>query len=167
VIDDVRLYASSGSLPSGTALSLAGSGVLDLVGGSQAVASVAGSGIVSNGTLSVTSALYPGGENVAGTLTLNNLTMASGASLYWDYGTGGEDKVSVTGTATLSANATVRVTATASLPDRVTLFECGSINAPSGVSGWTVVGGRTNSRVVIQGNLVQLVSPKGTLIQIF
>jgi len=167
VIDAVKLFTYTGSLPTNTPLSLAG-GVLDLGGVTQTVASVSsGTGVVSNGTLNVTSALYPGGVDTAGTLTVDNLSLVSGASLYWDYGTGGADTVSVLGTATLPANATVRVHATAALPERVTLFECGSINAPSDVSGWTVVGGRSNSHVVIQGNLVQLVSHKGTLILIF
>jgi autotransporter-associated beta strand protein len=166
-IDEVKLFTSTGSLPTNTTLSLAG-GVLDLGGVTQTVASVASAaGVMTSGTLNVTSALYPGGVDTVGTLTVDNLSLVSGASLYWDYEVGGADTVSVTGTATLPANATVRVHATAALPERVTLFQCGSINAPSDVSGWTVVGGRANTRVVTQGNLVQLVSPKGTLMRIY
>jgi len=168
-LSEIRFFSvTTNVLPAATALTIASGGVLDLFRVSQDVATLSGSGVVSNGTLGVTSALYPGGANVAGTLTLQQgLTLGAGASLYWDYSAGGADKVSVLGTANLPANATVRVSATGELPVRATLFQCGTINAPSGVSGWTVVGARGNSRVVIQGNEVQLYSPRATMISFF
>jgi autotransporter-associated beta strand protein len=168
-IAEIRFFSvTTNVLPAATALTIASGGVLDLFRVSQDVATLSGSGVVSNGTLGVTSALYPGGANVAGTLTLQQgLTLGAGASLYWDYSAGGADLVSVLGTANLPATATVRVSATSELPVRVTLMQCGAINAPSGVSGWTVVGARGNSRVVIQGNEVQLYSPRGTMISFF
>lgn len=169
-LSEIRFFsgATTNVLPVTTALSIASGGVLDISRVSQDVATLSGSGVVSNGTLGVTSALYPGGANVAGTLTLlQGLTLGAGASLYWDYSAGGADLVRVLGTANLPATATVRVSATDTLPVRATLFQCGTINAPSGVSGWTVVGGRANSRVVIQGNQVQLYSPRGTIISFY
>jgi autotransporter-associated beta strand protein len=169
-ISEIRFLSAASPtniLPATTALTISSGGVLDLFKVSQDVATLSGSGAVSNGTLSVTSALYPGGAGVTSTLTLQGLTLGAGASLYWDYSAGGADLVRVLGTANLPANATVRVSATGELPVRATLFQCGTINAPSGVSGWTVVGARGNTRVVIQGNEVQLYSPRGTIISLY
>jgi autotransporter-associated beta strand protein len=167
-VDDVALTIPVAPLSTNTDLSLAG-GVLDLSGCTQAVVSVSSvSGLVSNGTLSVTSALYPGGASATGTLACASLIVSEGASVYWDYGTAGADKIAASGTVTLPASATVRVSASGTLPERVTLFECGTVNAPSGVSAWTVIGGKYYSRVIINGNQVQLVSiSPGTLIRFF
>ena len=66
------LYTSSSTnlLPSATSLQLANGATVDLGTCAQTVASVSGSGIVSNGTLTVTGVIAPGGSNTVGTLTL-------------------------------------------------------------------------------------------------
>jgi hypothetical protein len=133
----------------------------------QACVSVGGTGFVTNGTLNVTAALYPGGSNSVGTLTLGNLILATGSKVYWDYATGVGDTNKVLGTATLPVSATVQVNASGPLPSRAVLFDCGSLVAPSGVAGWTVTGARPNSRVLIQGNQLLLLSSSGTMISLF
>ena len=166
-IDDVSLTMPVASLPTNTALSLVG-GVLDLNGVTQTVASVSsGTGAASNGTLKVTAALMPGGLNSIGTLKVSNLTVSEGAAIYWDYASDGSDAILVQGTLNLPAHATVYVRSTEALPPRVTLFESESVVAPDGVDGWTVSGGKPSTRVVLNGNKVQLVTPNGTLIRIF
>ena len=69
---EIPPYNSSqqGGLPSSTTLQIDGSGVLDLGGCSQTIGSLSGYGLISNGTLSVTGPITPGGTNTIGTLSL-------------------------------------------------------------------------------------------------
>jgi autotransporter-associated beta strand protein len=166
-IDEVSLTMPVASLPTNTALSLAG-GLLDLNGVTQTVASISsGTGVASNGTLMVTAALYPGGLNSTGTLKVANLVLSEGAAIDWDYATGNSDTILVQETLSLPTHATVYVRSTEALPPRVTLFESGGIVAPGGVGAWTVSGGKPSSRVVLNGNNVQLLTSYGTLISVF
>jgi len=68
-------------LPTNTVVSVASGATLDLSSATQTVASVVGSGTVSNGTLSVTGTIAPGGTNVIGTLTLASTTSLTGTLL--------------------------------------------------------------------------------------
>ncbi len=57
-------------LASGSSVQIAANAALDLGGNVQTLADLSGSGMVSNGTLTVTGTLAPGGEGTLGTLTL-------------------------------------------------------------------------------------------------
>jgi autotransporter-associated beta strand protein len=72
---------STSPLPSAGNVALAAGTKLDLNGASQAVAGLSGSGLVTNGTLSVNGTVAPGGTNVIGTLTLAVPTTLSGTLL--------------------------------------------------------------------------------------
>jgi autotransporter-associated beta strand protein len=161
--------ANTGSLSTNTALTVVGTGAaVNLNGKEQSCVSVGGAGFVTNGTLTVTAALYPGGSNTVGTLTLGNLTLAPDSVVYWDYATGAGDTNKVLGIATLPSSATVQVNASGTLPTRSVLFDCGSIVAPpGGVGGWTVEGSPQKAKVVLAGNQVHLVVLNGTLISVF
>lgn len=67
--------AVAGALPSGGLLKLAG-GTVDLKGTVQTVAMLAGAGRVSNGTLTVTDAVWPGLGADGGTLTLDGVNVS-------------------------------------------------------------------------------------------
>lgn len=69
-IDQVQIASVGGKLPAGTPAALAEGTTLDLGGNTQALAGLSGSGLVTNGTLSVTGTIAPGGESVRGTLTI-------------------------------------------------------------------------------------------------
>jgi hypothetical protein len=118
----------------------------------------------------VTGTLAPGGTNAVGTLTIGDLVVAENATYDWNYGDSVSDTVRVSGTLTLPLSATEdvsRVTgATANLPDRAVLFSCGEVENPEAVKGWTVTGGRGDTRVSVQGQDVFLLSVGGTLIKI-
>jgi autotransporter-associated beta strand protein len=158
--------SNAGSLSTNTALTVVGTNsVVNLNGKAQSCVSVGGTGFVTNGTLTVTSALYPGGSNSVGTLTLGNLTLATGSKVYWDYDGGSGDTNKVLGTASLPSSATVQVNASGTLPSRAVLFDCRSIEeAPGGVAGWTVTGALPNSFVKVEGSQLLLIIPKGTMI---
>lgn len=57
-------------LPTGTALTVMADGVLDLGGAAQTVAVLSGSGLVTNGALTVTGAVSPAGNDTIGVLTV-------------------------------------------------------------------------------------------------
>ena len=86
----------------------------------------------------------PASNNGIGTLTVASLTLADGARLQVQYGTGSADQVSVTGAVTLPEHAVVHIVQTAGvpLPATLTLLSAGSVtNPPSGnFSGWTLYG---------------------------
>ena len=69
-IDRVQIASAGGKLPAGTPASLAAGTTLDLGGNTQALAGLSGSGLVTNGTLSVSGTIAPGGANAIGTLTI-------------------------------------------------------------------------------------------------
>ena len=156
--------ANPGSLSTNSSLLVASGGSVDMNGKTQACVSVGGTGFVTNGTLNVTAALYPGGSNSVGTLTLGNLILATGTTVHWDYDGGAGDTNKVLGTATLPASATVLVNASETLPSRAVLFDCDSIEAPGGVGGWTVKGTLPNSFVKVEGSQLLLITIKGTVI---
>jgi len=68
-------------LPAGAAVCVDAGAALDLGGTAQTAAAVGGCGAVSNGTLTVTDTLAPGGTNAVGTLTLACAAILTGATL--------------------------------------------------------------------------------------
>jgi autotransporter-associated beta strand protein len=156
--------SSARSLSTNTALSVASGSAVNLNATTQTCVSVGGTGFVTNGTLTVTEALYPGGSNTVGTLTLGNLTLAADSVVHWDYDAGVGDTNKVLGTATLPSSATVQVNASGPLPSRAVLFDCDSLVAPSGVTGWVVAGALPNSFVKVEGTKLLLITIKGTMI---
>ncbi len=76
-------------LPTNGAVRVAAGAALDLGGMSQTLASVSGDGTVSNGLLTVTHTLAPGGTNRVGVLTLPGSPVLAGATLLADVTAGG------------------------------------------------------------------------------
>jgi autotransporter-associated beta strand protein len=85
-------------LPTNGAVRVASGAALDLGGAAQTVASVSGDGVVSNGALTVTDTLAPGGTNRVGVLTLPGSPILSGATLLVDVAADGTgDRLVCTG----------------------------------------------------------------------
>ena len=80
-IDRIALTSLGGSLPTGTVVTVSAGAVLDLNGNAQALTGLSGDGLVTNGTLSVSGTIAPGGTNVIGTLTLATSAALSGTLL--------------------------------------------------------------------------------------
>ena len=91
-IDRVQISSVGGKLPAGTPASLAAGTTLDLAGNTQALAGLSGSGLVTNGTLSVTDTIAPGGAGAIGTLTIPGGATLSGTLLI-DVATDGSSDV--------------------------------------------------------------------------
>jgi autotransporter-associated beta strand protein len=90
-------------LPANSAVRVAAGAALDLGGMEQAVASVSGSGTLSNGTLTVTETLAPGNTNAIGMLTLPGSPIVNGATLMVDVvPNGSSDRLVVAGDLSLS-----------------------------------------------------------------
>ena len=146
---------------------------LDLSGNSQTFASLSGSGAVTGGTLTVTSALTPGGTNAVGTLSVaGNLEVGANAAIDWNYGDSGtKDLIQVTGTLTLPATATVNISrvtgSSASLPKQAVILTGSAPIVRSDFSGWSVTGAGSSSRVRAVGNQVLVITPTGTLLRVF
>jgi autotransporter-associated beta strand protein len=82
-------------------VSLAAGSVLNLEGMAHTLSSVSGSGVISNGTLTVTTPLSPGGDGVVGTQTVANVAL--NGTLLIDVATDGTcDRLAGTGTLSLS-----------------------------------------------------------------
>ena len=81
------------------AVDVAAGGTVDLSGGALEQKNLSGSGVVGNGTLSVTGVLSPGGTGAAGTLTLDVESAALAGTLLLDAG----DRVAAAGTLDLTA----------------------------------------------------------------
>ena len=173
---------SAGTLKLGAALSISNTPLIAVASGATCdVTSVtgftvypaqtlAGSGTVA-GNVILQGALAPGGTNAVGALRVTSaLTLQSGAALKWDHNGATADVVNVSGTLTLPANATVNVSGTGSLPARAVLFTAPVINisGASDLSGWTVTGPGIggNSRAMVTGTEVLLVTSQGTLVEV-
>jgi len=85
------------SLSPESAVSVASGGALDLGGSSQTVVGLDGDGVVSNGTLTVTGTVAPGGANVIGTLTVNASVALTGTLLIDVAADGASDLLQVGG----------------------------------------------------------------------
>lgn len=94
-IDQVRIAAFDGgtqvgSLSTGTVVTVASNAVLNLGGSAQTLAGVNGNGLVTNGTLTVSGRVAPGGTNVIGSLTFAADTTLDG-TLAVDTSVGGSN----------------------------------------------------------------------------
>jgi autotransporter-associated beta strand protein len=98
-----------GSLPAGAVVGVASNAVLNLGGGAQTLAQLSGYGLVTNGTLSVTNRIAPGGTNAVGTLTLATATALTGTLLVDTTLAGTNDLLKVRGTLNLPAGATLQI----------------------------------------------------------
>ena len=90
-------------LSSASAINIAANAVLDLGGSFQTLAGLSGSGMVTNGTLSVSGTIAPGGTNAVGTLSIT-ATATLGGTLLADVASDGSgDLLAVRGNLSLSA----------------------------------------------------------------
>jgi len=161
--------ARPGSLAASTVLTLTTGSSLVLNDLGQTVASLQGNGAISNGTLTVTGTLAPGGTGAVGALSVANLVVGENAIYDWNYGDSVSDTVTVSGALTLPSVATVNVSrvtgSTARLPAAGILFSSGTAIAnPGATKTWVVTGARADTHVFVQGTHVILVSQNGTLI---
>jgi autotransporter-associated beta strand protein len=147
--------------------------VLDLCGGSQTLAALAGSGHVTNGTVTVTGRLTPGDTSAAaGVLTVGgNLILAAGATNAFDYVAGVSDTVSVAGTLTLQGANVVELSLNGQPPpEQMTLFTFNTLVGEGFLTTWSVQGAGLkpySTRVKRVGNSVVLnVFRNGTLISV-
>jgi len=164
----------SATLPTNTSLQIASGAILDLGGSTQTVASVLPSGgLVTNGSLIVTSSINLTNGATETLLVNSNLTVAAGATLNYDFTTYTSDVVNVTGNLTLSNVATVNVNRVSSgrMPNPAVLFNfgtgLGSAATDTNLANWVITGARNDTRAVVRGKQVLLVSPFGTMISIF
>lgn len=137
--------ANANLLPTNSLLSVAAGALLDLGGTGQKLGGLAGSGTVSNGTLSVNGTIAPGGLLATGTLTLATSSATLSGTLRVDVADGGGDRIDVQGDLTLSGLALV-VDNPASLnpAQDYTIITCtgtrtGTFSSKTLPSGWTVV----------------------------
>ena len=66
----IGAWRTDTALPTGTCVTVASNAVLNLNGTAQTVSGLSGSGLVTNGALTVAGVIAPGGTNAVGTLTL-------------------------------------------------------------------------------------------------
>jgi autotransporter-associated beta strand protein len=161
---------TKGMLPASTTLSITNGAILDLNSGNQTLAGLQEGGLVTNGTLTVTGTLAPGGVNTIGDLTVNaNLVMAENSTYDWNFGTATQDTVNVTGTLTLPSSATVNVSrvtgSSAQQPDSAVLMTFTTGPSDGALSGWVITGARAGSYAIVRNNKVLLISSNGTLIR--
>ena len=95
--DVLPLLKEEPVLPTGTCVVVSKDAVLDLGGSSQTVAGLSGNGVVSNGTLTVTGTIAPGGENVIGTLIIDASAVLTGTLLIEVATDGSRDRLQVQG----------------------------------------------------------------------
>ena len=155
-------------LPTGTAVTVASGAKLDLGGGAQSLAGLSGSGLVTNGTLTVTGTISPGGVNTIGTLTLATDAVLNGTLLVDTSLGGSNDLLRVQGTLNLTG-ATLQIQDTDALDPKTNyvLATC----VPGGLTGRFVstnLGGLR--RHIVYSNAtgqVRLEVSRGTLIQFY
>ena len=158
--------SSTNLLSSASTVNIAANAVLDLGGSIQTLAGLSGSGIVTNGTLSVNGTIAPGGTNVIGTLTLATSPILSG-TLLADVSTGGScDRLAVLGNVNLSGlNLVIANPAQLSRSKQYTLVTCTGTRTGT-FSSVTVPDSRWH--VVYQADgTVKLVFVDGTLLRVF
>jgi autotransporter-associated beta strand protein len=161
-------------------LTKTGAGVL-LVNGSK---TGTGALIVSNGVFGGTGAVAGTVTNLAtitaadansiGTLTVTNLIMAENSAMVWNYySASSQDTVTVTGNLTLPNVATVNVSQVSSgrMPSPAVLFNfgtgLGSAATDTNLANWVITGARSDTRAVVRGTQVQLLSTTGMILEIY
>ena len=159
------LGVANSLLSTNATLAVAAGATANLNGQSQTFADVSGSGLVSNGTLTVTGTLAPGGTNVIGTLTVGPLA-SQNATLLVDVALDGTcDRLVVQGDLNLS---TLKLQV--ANPNQLkrggdyTIASCtgtlsGSFSETNLTGGWHI-------RLDPITHTVHLVSPEGTLIRL-
>jgi autotransporter-associated beta strand protein len=162
----LRLAGGANRLPAGGTVALVSGATLDLNGQAQTLASIAGSGSVIGGNLTVTGSIAPGGVNTVGMLTFANTPALSGTLLVDTRTNGTCDLLSVTGNLDVSALA-LQVADTAQMRGYAyTIATCtgdltGSFLATNLTRAWVVRYTRTPG-----AGQVQLMHKVGTLISI-
>jgi autotransporter-associated beta strand protein len=147
-------------LPIATSVILANNSTLDLGGTGQTVAGLSGTGAVSNGLLTVTGLVQPGGANAIGTLTVPGDTVITG-TLWVDAAADGAcDVLAVQGPANLSA-ATLSVMNTSSLDVHCayTILTCSGTPVPFGTvsvdGSWGVTYRNGSVKLVAMGTMIR------------
>lgn len=151
-----------GSIP---IIEVYGSGVVDVSGQEREVGTLRGNGIVSNGTLVVTSTLDVGGSLVD-SLTMDNIELTSGSTIQVDISGSSADSVSVSDTVVFGTTGTVNLRGDASV-GIYTLFTFSSIEGASNLSSWQVTGlpeGITGKLQVSGSTVVLTIHAQGTII---
>jgi hypothetical protein len=119
---------------------------VSLAGTQQSVAYLSGSGVVTNGTLTVLNGIGAGAAEgeIAALAIAGGLTLADGAAIDVDLAPPAADAITVSGTCTLGANVTVNLRNAASVRGnalfRTPILACGSLASAAHVSTWTVTG---------------------------
>jgi autotransporter-associated beta strand protein len=152
-----------------------GSGTLLLTSGAN---TYSGATIVSNGTLLVSGGINNSAVTVvsgaafgaAGTnlARVASLTLGEGAKLVWTYDGNAKTagQISVAGTLTLPAAATLDVSGTGYLySGRALISATGSVAGATDLSGWTLTGAPKGSSAALVGKQVILLVNRGTLIK--
>ena len=137
----LKVYENA--VPADTTADVAEAGVLDLAGTSNTVANLSGKGTVSNGVLTVTGLVMPGGTNTLGTLTVPSGLVVTGTLLVDVEADNTNDVLAVQGNMDLS-NATLMLdpSATLNTSRSYTLLTCTGIPSRfanvSVPDGWTL-----------------------------
>ena len=143
IVSNGTVKAFARSLPTGTSVAVADTTLLDLAGSTQTVANLSGKGVVSNGTLTATGLVQPGGTNTIGTLTVPAGTVLTGKLLVDAAADGTCDVLAIQGGCDVSAaTLVVAATATLNLSTNYTILTCTgtpahfvSVSVPT---GWAV-----------------------------
>jgi autotransporter-associated beta strand protein len=161
----VSVGGMSNQIATASSVEIASGAVLDLAGTAQTLANLSGSGTVSNGTLSMTGDILPGGDGIVGTLTLAADGVISG-NLLIDVTAGGDsDQLAVEGDLALE-NPTLVIANPAAL-DRskvYTILTC-SGSRTGAFASVTVPDSRWHPVYRADGS-VQLLFSSGTLIRV-
>jgi len=145
---------------------LASSATLDLGGTVQTLSGLSGSGTVSNGTLTVTGDILPGGDGTIGTLTVSGGNLLASGTLRIDVAAGGLcDRLDVNGNADLTGlNLVIANPEALSRTQVYTLLTCSGTRTGT-FSSVTVPDSRWHTVYRSDGS-VQLLFLRGTLIRL-
>jgi len=124
-----------------TTVSIASGAMLDLNRSTQTVAGVSGTGIVTNGLLTVTGTISPAGTNTIGTLAIRgDLTLTPNVVQNWDCSNSSADTVAVSGTLSLPAVATLNLNGLSGVNwgQRIVLYTFDKYAGAHDLSGWTI-----------------------------
>jgi len=156
--------STSNVIAAASTIDLAAGSLLDLGGTSQTLATLRGSGAVSNGTVAVTGTIAPGGTNVIGTLTVAASSVLTGTLLVDVATDGTSDRLVVQGNVNLSAlNLVVANPGQLSRSKQYTLVTCTGTRTGTFAS---VTGPDSRWKVIYYGDgTVKLVYNSGTMIQ--
>ena len=157
--------ATYGRLAANSTVSVASGAVLDLSGLEQTIASLTGSGTVSNGTLILTGPIYPGGTNAVGQLTFSAVRF-EGAQLMADVRDGSADRILLTGT---GATALSGLTVVPVLPTGANASGVYVVAETAGTfTGHPVVSvAKWTCTLSSDGKQLRLLAKRGTLLRVY